>query len=142
MLAATIVTATWLFIILVITQPTIPSAYGHAIPTTYSIEPNSILQSDSIPTELVITFSERPDPQISYIRVVNSQNERIDNNDFTISDSNPRQATVTLDSSKLEEDGVYTVSWRALSLDDGHIAQGSYVFGVGNVTPDSMSWWG
>jgi methionine-rich copper-binding protein CopC len=122
MLAATIVAATWLFIILVITQPTIPSAYGHAIPTTYSIEPNSILQSDSIPSELVITFSERPDPQISYIRVVNSQNERIDNNDFTVSDSNPRQAAVTLDTSILEEDGVYTVSWRALSLDDGHIA--------------------
>ena len=45
---------------------------------------------------------------------------------------------VTLDTSKLEEDGVYTVSWRALSLDDGHIAQGSYVFGVGNVTPENV----
>jgi copper transport protein len=138
MMHAAIITATWLFIIVVITQPTIPSAYGHAIPSTYSIEPNSILQTDSIPSELVITFSERPDPQISYIRVVNSQNERIDNDDFTVSDSNPRQATVTLDETKLEEDGVYTVSWRALSLDDGHIAQGSYVFGVGNVTPDSV----
>ena len=137
--AATIVAATWLFIMLVITQPTIPSAYGHAIPTTYSIEPNSILQRDSIPSELVITFSERPDPQISYIRVVNSQNERSDNDDLTVSDSNPRQAAVTLDTSKLEEDGVYTVSWRALSLDDGHIAQGSYVFGVGNVTPDGIA---
>ena len=139
MLAAIIVAATWLFIIVVITQPTIPSAYGHAIPSTFSIEPNSILQTDSIPSELVISFSERPDPQISYIRVVNSQNERIDNDDFTVSDSNPRQATVTLDTSKLEEDGVYTVSWRALSLDDGHIAQGSYVFGIGNVTPDSVA---
>lgn len=139
MIRAAIVTATWLFIIVVITQPTIPSAYGHAIPTTYSIEPNSILQTDSIPSELVITFSERPDPQISYIRVVNSQNERIDNDDFTVSDPNPRQAAVTLDTSKLEQDGVYTVSWRALSLDDGHIAQGSYVFGVGNVTPDSVA---
>jgi copper transport protein len=139
MLAAIIVAATWLFIIVVITQPTIPSAYGHAIPSTFSIEPNSIFQRDSTPSELVISFSERPDPQISYIRVVNSQNERIDNDDFTVSDSNPRQATVTLDTSKLEEDGVYTVSWRALSLDDGHIAQGSYVFGIGNVTPDSVA---
>jgi copper transport protein len=119
-------------------QNIFPAAYGHAIPSTYSIEPNSILQRDRTPSELVITFSERPDPQISYIRVLNSQNERIDNNDFTVSDSNPRQAAVTLDTSRLEEDGVYTVSWRALSLDDGHIAQGSYVFGVGNVTPDSV----
>jgi copper transport protein len=139
MMLAVIVTVAWIFIIIPVIQPTIPLAYGHAVPSTYSIEPNSILQMDSIPSELVITFTERPDPQISYIRVTNSQNERIDNDDFTISDSNPRQATVTLDETKLEEDGVYTVSWRALSLDDGHIAQGSYVFGVGNVTPDSVA---
>ncbi len=138
MMHAAIIIATWLFVIIVITQPTIPPAYGHAIPSTYSIEPNSILQMDSIPSELTISFSERPDPQISYIRVTNSQNERVDNDDFTISDSNPRQATVTLDTSKLGGDGVYTVPWRAMSLDDGHIAQGSYVFGVGNVTPDSV----
>jgi copper transport protein len=136
-----VVSVTWFFIISTTNntiQNTLPVAYGHAIPSTYSIEPNSILQRDSVPSELTISFSERPDPQISYIRVVNSEGERIDNDDFTINDSNPRQATVTLDISKLEEDGVYTVSWRALSLDDGHIAQGSYVFGVGNVTPDSV----
>jgi copper transport protein len=138
LVVAVIVTAVWLFTIILVTQPIVPAAYGHAIPSTYSIEPNSILNKGSVPAELVISFSERPDPQISYIRVVNSENERIDNDDFTISDSNPRQATVTLDTSKLGEDGVYTVSWRALSLDDGHIAQGSYVFGVGNVTPDSI----
>jgi putative copper export protein/methionine-rich copper-binding protein CopC len=136
-LALGAVVTAWLLFISTTTQPIFPAAYGHAIPSTYSIEPNSILQRDSVPSQLVISFSERPDPKISYIRVVNSQNDRIDNDDFTISGSNPRQATVTLDKTKLE-DGVYTVSWRALSLDDGHIAQGSYVFGVGNVTPDSV----
>lgn len=127
-----------LFIIIIVTQPIVPAAYGHAIPSTYSIEPNSILEKGSVPSELTISFSERPDPKTSYIRVVNSENQRIDNNDFTMSDSNPRQATVTLDKTKLEEDGVYTITWRALSLDDGHIAQGSYVFGVGNVNPDNV----
>jgi putative copper export protein/methionine-rich copper-binding protein CopC len=135
-IALGVIVSVWIFIITTV-QPAVP-AYGHAIPSTFSIEPNSILQKDSIPSQLVISFSERPDPRISYIRVVNSENQRIDNNDFTISDSNPRQAMVTLDTSKLEEDGVYTVSWRALSLDDGHIAQGSYVFGVGSVTPDNV----
>ncbi|HZB81207.1 MAG TPA: CopD family protein, partial [Nitrososphaera sp.] len=138
LVAAVIATAVLLSTIILINQPIIPVAYGHAIPSTYSIEPNSILNKGSVPSELIISFSERPDPQISYIRVVNSENERIDNDDFTVSESNPRQAMVTLDTSKLEQDGVYTVSWRALSLDDGHIAQGSYVFGVGNVTPDSI----
>jgi copper transport protein len=138
-LALAVIVTSWIFFIAFVDQPiTFQPAYGHATPSTYSIEPNSILQSDPVPSELVISFSERPDPQISYIRVTNSQNERIDNDDFTVSDSNPRRATVTLDTTKLEEDGVYTVSWRALSLDDGHIAQGSYVFGVGNVTPENV----
>ncbi len=132
-----VIVSVWILIIITTIQPAVP-VYGHAIPSTFSIEPNSILEKDSLPSQLVISFSERPDPRISYIRVVNSENERIDNDDFTISDSNPRQAMVTLDTSKLEEDGVYTVSWRALSLDDGHIAQGSYVFGVGNVTPENV----
>jgi copper transport protein len=122
----------------IIIQLSAPVAYGHAIPSTYSIEPNSILNRESAPSQLVISFSERPDPEISYIHVVNSENERIDNDDFTITGLNGRQATVTLDKTKLEEDGVYTVSWRAMSLDDGHIAQGSYVFGVGNVLPDDI----
>ena len=135
-----IIAISGLFIIIItVTQPIVPMAYGHAIPSTYSIQPNSILEKGSNPSQLVISFSERPDPQISYIRVLNSQNERIDNDDFTVSGSNPRQAAVTLDTSKLDEDGVYTVSWRALSLDDGHIAQGSYVFGIGNVTPEGIS---
>jgi copper transport protein len=122
----------------IIIQLSAPVAYGHAIPSTYSIEPNSILNRESAPSQLVISFSERPDPEISYIHVINSENERIDNDDFTITGLNGRQATVALDKTRLEEDGVYTVSWRAMSLDDGHIAQGSYVFGVGNVLPDDV----
>ena len=128
----------WLFIIITITLPNVPAAYGHAIPTTYSIEPNSILERGSAPSELVISFSERPDPKISYIHVVNSENERIDNDDFAITGLNGRQATVTLDKTKIEGDGIYTVSWLSMSLDDGHIAQGSHVFGVGSVAPDSV----
>ena len=36
-------------------------------------------------------------------------------------------------------DGVYTVSWMTQSADDGHIAKGSYVFGIGNVGQSSSS---
>jgi hypothetical protein len=87
-----------------------------------------------------MSFSERPDPNISYIHVLNSRNERIDNNDFTIiTGSNGKQTSVTLDTAKFAEgDGVYSVSWRTMSLDDGHIAEGGYVFGIGNVTPSNV----
>lgn len=110
------------------------AAYGHAAPVSYSIEPNAVFEDpSSVPTSLVMSFSERPDPRTSYIHVLNSRNERIDNNDFSITSQNGREATVTLDTSKLENDSIYSVSWRTFSLDDGHITEGAFVFGVGNI---------
>src|SRR6476620_3721505 len=44
----------------------------------------------------------------------------------------------TLNTTKLT-DGVYTVSWMTQSADDGHIARGSYVFGIGNVGPNAAT---
>src|SRR3954465_6391921 len=114
--------------------------YGHALPTTYNPEPNSIInKNQTIPSKITISFSERPDPKVSSIEVLNSHNQRVDNNDFKITgQQNNREATVTLDKNKLS-DGVYTVSWLTMSLDDGHIAKGSYVFGIGNVLGSSSS---
>ncbi|HEY1248364.1 MAG TPA: CopD family protein, partial [Nitrososphaera sp.] len=130
----------FVFFIAIFATLHIVPAFGHAIPSTFSIEPNSILEKGSLPTKIVMTFSERPDPNISYIHVLNSRNERIDNNDFTITGSNGKEATVTLDTNKLAgEAGVYSVSWRSMSLDDGHIAEGGYVFGIGNVMPANVA---
>jgi len=110
------------------------AAYGHAAPVSYSIEPNAVFEDPgSVPTSLVMSFSERPDPKTSYIHVLNSRNERIDNNDFSITSQNGREATVTLDPAKLDNDSIYSVSWRTFSLDDGHITEGAFVFGVGNI---------
>lgn len=106
------------------------NVYGHASPVSFSPAINSnILQNGSLPTKVVISFSERPEPKASYIHVTNAKNNRIDNNDYAITGQNEIQATVTLDSNKLAP-GVYTVSWLALSRDDGHITKGSYVFTV------------
>jgi copper transport protein len=135
---AAIVSSITIFAALIILQSAVSPVYGHALPATYSIEPNSIIKKESIPSQLTMSFSERPDPKISYVHVLNAKNERVDNNDFTITAANGRQATVTLDKAKLAGDGVYSVSWRTMSLDDGHIAEGGYVFGVGNVSPDNV----
>ncbi|MDQ6723193.1 MAG: copper resistance protein CopC, partial [Thermoproteota archaeon] len=111
-----------------------PSAYGHALPVTYSPKPNTIInKNESLPSKVTISFSERPDPKVSYIQVLNSNNQRVDNNDFIITrQQHDREASVTIEKNKLT-DGVYTVSWLTMSADDGHIAKGSYVFGIGNV---------
>jgi methionine-rich copper-binding protein CopC len=108
------------------------TAYGHANPVSYSPTANSIIsgnQDESLPAKVMILFSERPEPKVSYIHVTNSKNQRVDNNDLLITGQNDREATVALDKSRLS-DGVYTVSWLVLSRDDGHITKGSYVFNI------------
>jgi methionine-rich copper-binding protein CopC len=109
------------------------SAYGHANPVSYSPPANAVInvqqQDESLPDKVIILFSERPEPKVSYIHVTNSKSERIDNNDFKVTGQNDREATVTLDRSKLSE-GVYSVSWLVLSRDDGHISKGTYVFNI------------
>ena len=123
------------FIIFATIVPLYPSTiYGHANPVSYSPPANAVInmqqqQSKSLPDKVVILFSERPEPKISYIHVINAKNERVDNNDFKITGENDREATVTLDKSKLS-DGVYSVSWLVLSRDDGHITKGTYVFNI------------
>jgi methionine-rich copper-binding protein CopC len=99
------------------------STYGHASPVSYSPAINSIINqpSRSLPTKVETSFSERPEPKVSYIHVTDSENERINNNDdFQITGQNDREVAVTLDKTKLLN-GVYTVSWLVLSRDyDGH----------------------
>ncbi|HEX6646893.1 MAG TPA: copper resistance protein CopC [Nitrososphaeraceae archaeon] len=106
------------------------NVFGHANPVLYKPSSNSIFQLDQLlPTNITILYSERPEPKVSYIHVLNTINERVDNNDFKIVAQDERRATVTLDSSKLMN-GTYTVSWLVLSKDDGHITKGSYVFTI------------
>jgi methionine-rich copper-binding protein CopC len=98
------------------------STYGHASPVSYSPAINSIINqpSGSLPTKMEISFSERPEPKVSYIHVTDSENERINNNDFQITGQNDREVAVALDKTKLLN-GAYTVSWLVLSHDyDGH----------------------
>jgi methionine-rich copper-binding protein CopC len=106
------------------------SVYAHANPISYSPKSNSIITEDeNLPEKVVIIYSERPEPKASYIRVTNSDNERVDKNDYEVSSNNPRESSISMNTSKLEP-GIYTVSWLALSMDDGHITKGSYVFTV------------
>jgi methionine-rich copper-binding protein CopC len=106
------------------------NVYSHANPTSYAPPSNSVVGvSGALPDKVVIAYTERPEPKASFIRVTDSENQRVDKNDYGISASNPREASVSIDSSKLKP-GVYTVSWLALSKDDGHITRGSYVFTV------------
>ena len=105
--------------------------YGHANPATYDPSPNKVFDSpQSLPDKVTITFTERPELKASSIKVLNSNNERIDGNDLKIADSD-KTLSVSIDKSKITP-GIYTVNWAALSKDDGHITKGSYVFSFDN----------
>ena len=114
-------------------------AYAHSLPVTESPAPDSIIKKgEPLPSRIVIDFSERPEPAVSTITVLNGKNERVDNGNFVIIGDHSREAMTTLNTTKLT-DGVYTVSWMTQSSDDGHIARGSYVFGIGNVGPSAAT---
>jgi methionine-rich copper-binding protein CopC len=83
--------------------------FGHASLVTYLPEPNEIIDSlKSTPDQTPIAFTENLEPRASNIKIMNSMNERIDNNDLRASDSD-KSLSVTLDSSKIIP-GVYTVT--------------------------------
>jgi len=113
------------------------NVYSHANPTSYAPSSNSVVRENgTLPEKVTIVYSERPEPKASYIRVTNSDNERVDKNDYEVSSSNPRESSISLDTSKLKP-GIYTVSWLALSKDDGHITKGSYVFTISTASNES-----
>ncbi len=114
-------------IFLICTSLPLVPVYGHASPITYNPIPNQAINSkQSIPDNVTITFTERPEPRASSLKVIDSNNGRIDNNDLKVSDSS-KSLSVSLDKSKVIP-GIYTVNWLVLSKDDGHITKGSYVF--------------
>lgn len=111
--------------------------YGHASPITYDPSPNQIINSvQSVPDKVTISFTEGPEPRASSIKVVNSNNERIDNNDLQVMEAE-KSLSVSLDRSKVVH-GTYTVDWLVLSKEDGHITKGSYVFSVENSNAQSQ----
>jgi len=114
-------------------------AYAHSLPVTETPAPDSIIKKGApLPSRITIDFSERPEPSVSTITVLNGKNERVDNGNFVIIGDHSREAMTTLNTTKLT-DGVYTVSWMTQSADDGHLARGSYVFGIGNVGPNATT---
>ena len=75
------------------------------------------------PTKVVITFTERPDPKISLIQVLD-----------TASHNHARGKVQPVPGQPLElqtavgplPSGVYTVTWRTVSEADGHTTAGSF----------------
>lgn len=101
-------------------------AWAHATPISYSPENSSVVQI--APKEILIEFSEHVDAQASTVTIhapdgspLPSQVPQAHNGGRTL--TVPFSATTS---------GAYTVSWSAVSQDDGHFTKGTYVFALGS----------
>jgi copper transport protein len=86
------------------------------------------------PREVTITFTERPDPALSSVKVLDSSGA-LRSGPSTVVPGHPTELEVPVHGLG---NGVFTVDWRTVSAQDGHLALGSFAFGV-NAAPAKAS---
>src|SRR6516164_2894152 len=101
-------------------------AAAHALPQSSDPAPGAELKQ--APTAVTIVFGETPDPRLSRLRVLDSSGRDHAAGPTHALPSSPRTLTVAVGPLS---NGVYTVSWRTVSDVDGHLAAGTFSFGVG-----------
>jgi copper transport protein len=112
-----------------------PVAFAHAVPLSSTPAPNAGLAQ--APLEITVRFSERVEGRASSLQVFNAHGQRIDDDHAAVDRDNPWLYRVRL---RPVAGGTYTVSWRVMSADDGHVTDGAYVFAVGeSVAPRSST---
>jgi copper transport protein len=84
------------------------------------------------PRQVVLTFTERPEPRLSSVRVLDTAGNEVGAGPAAPVPGRPRQLSAPL--SELP-DGTFTVSWRIVSKDDGHVTAGTFAFAVGVPAP-------
>ena len=104
-------------------------ASAHALAVSSTPPPGATLPES--PSAVTIVFSEAPDPHLSSIQVLDSAGGSHQLGHSTAVPGQPNTLQVAVGSLG---PGVYTVSWRTVSMVDGHLASGSFAFGV-KVTP-------
>ena len=110
-------------------------ASAHSLPQ--SSNPSAGAQLTTSPSQVSIIFGERPDPKLSTIKVLDTSGALVTSGPTSALPANPAELVVPLKADL--PDGVYTVAWRTVSAVDGHLATGSFAFGIGVAPPASGS---
>ncbi len=108
--------------------PATPAVRAHAQLLSASPAPGQSVPEP--PGELRLVFSERLEPAGTGVDVLDPDGRALVTGGGAPETGDPRTLVVPLP--PLEE-GLHTVQWRSLSADDGHAAQGTYAFAVGDV---------
>lgn len=125
----------WLILIVLLYSAwATPSASAHGVLIRSNPAANAVLEQPPVQVELF--FTETLEPRLSSIQVFDSNNAAVDAGDVRVDPSDPTRMTVTL---HRLSDGVYTVTWKALSTVDGHQTVGTFPFAVGKVNAAVVS---
>ncbi len=103
---------------------------AHALPLT-SV-PAMDADVTTAPTAVVVTFGEAPDPALSRLDVLDVDGRSVTAGPTTGVVGDAVRLQVPL---RTLSPGVYTVAWRTVSAVDGHLASGSFAFGVDTLVP-------
>jgi len=123
----------WLFLLLY-SAWAVPPAYAHALLVRSIPAANAVL--DVPPVQVEIFFSEPLEENLSSIKVLDSNSLSVDVGDVRVDPSDPTRMTVSLHSIG---EGVYTVTWKAVSAIDGHQTVGTFPFAVGSANASAVS---
>ncbi len=102
-------------------------ASAHALLVRSTPEANAELPQ--APQQVDLYFSEGLEAAFSSASVLNTDGKQVDNKDAEVDPADATHMTLTL---KPLPDGVYTVSWKAISTSDGHLTNGTFPFAVGS----------
>ncbi|TMK88160.1 MAG: hypothetical protein E6G43_09430, partial [Actinobacteria bacterium] len=88
------------------------------------------------PHQILLTFTEPPDPTLSLVTLVTSSGATVDTGKAQAVPGAPTELQLSVPQIP---DGVYTVNWRTVSKTDGHVTGGSFAFGINTVASSSTS---
>ncbi len=108
-------------------------AGAHALRVSSSPAAGAVVAT--APTIVTATFGEQPDPKLSTLRVLDSGGHNHAEGPTTVVARQPLTLQVKVGAIGR---GVYTVAWTTVSKVDGHLAGGTFAFGVG-VAPSGVS---
>lgn len=103
-----------------------PVAWAHA--GLLSSNPAAGATVPTAPAQVVMAFTEQPDLSLSVVHVLNTAGANVESGPVRAG-ANPKQLVSPLPSNLAN--GSYTVSWRVVSAEDGHLTSGVFAFGVG-----------
>ena len=124
----------WLIVLILIYAAfAVTPVLAHALLLRSNPQANAVLAQP--PVQIELFFSEPVDATLSGIKTFNSSGVEVDVGDVRVESSDATRMTVSLHTIG---DGVYTVTWKAVSAIDGHQTTGSFPFAVGNTSPSAL----